>query len=198
MKIIGVGIGPGMLSAEAAENIGQAEVIYGSPRAIELVVEHINGKVEQIKDYSRIHELPDNAVVLSTGDPNLSGLGKYAGVYDIVIPGISSVQVACARLHIDQTEVVIITAHGRDPVRAIGKLRSVISSGLTVFLLPAYDFGVDQVAALLLDMKIDVLIAILEQLGYPDERVEVGTVEKPPAVKSQLYCIMAGSTVKFL
>ncbi len=195
MKIIGVGIGPGMLSAEAAENIRQAEVVYGSPRAIELAAEYINCKVEQIKDYSRIHELPDNAVILSTGDPNLSGLGKYAGVDDIVIPGISSVQVACARLHIDQTEVVIITAHGRDPTRAIVKLRSVISLGLTIFLLPAYDFGVDQVAALLLDMKINVPIAILEQLGYPDERVEVGTVEKPPTVKSQLYCIMAGSAV---
>ena len=195
MKIIGVGIGPGMLSAEAIENICQAEVVYGSSRAIELAAEHICCNVEKIKDYSRIHELPDNAVVLSTGDPNLSGLGKYAGVDDIVIPGISSVQMACARLHIDQTKVVIITAHGRNPARAIGKLRSVILLGLTVFLLPAYDFGVDQVAALLLDMRIDVPIAILEQLGYPDERVEIGTVGRPPVVKSQLYCIMAGSAV---
>ena len=195
MKIIGVGVGPDMLTMEAARAIQDAEVIYGSSRSIELAAEHICCDIKHIKDYSRLHELPDNAVVLSTGDPNLSGLGKYARPGDVVIPGISSLQAACARLHIDQSEIVVITAHGRDPAPAAVKLRSAITSGFTVFLLPAYEFGVKQVAEMLLRMGIDVPIAVFEQLGYQDERVEVGSVKKPPCVNSSLYCIMVGYAV---
>ena len=50
------------------------------------------------------------AVVLSTGDPMLSGLGYLEGQ---VIPGISSMQVACARLKISQLRMVPVTLHGR-------------------------------------------------------------------------------------
>jgi len=195
VKIVGVGVGPGMLTVEAARAIQHAEVVYGSERAIELAAEHICCEIKHIKDYSRLHELPDNAVVLSTGDPNLSGLGKFARPGDVVIPGISSLQAACARLHIDQSGIVVITAHGRDPAPAAGKLRSAITSGFTVFLLPAYEFGVKQVAEMLLHMGIDVPIAVFERLGYQDERVEVGSVRKPPYVNSQLYCIMVGYAI---
>jgi len=195
VKIVGVGVGPGMLTVEAAKAIRHAEVIYGSGRAIELAAEHICCETKHIKDYSRLHELPDNAVVLSTGDPNLSGLGKYARPGDVVIPGISSLQAACARLHIDQSGIVVITAHGRDPGPASVKLRSAITLGFTVFLLPAYEFGVKQVAAMLLSMGIDVHIAVFERLGYQDERLEVGSVSEPPCVNSQLYCIMVGYAI---
>ena len=195
MKIVGVGVGPGMLTMEAARAIQHAEVIYGSGRAIELASEHICCEIKHIKDYSRLHELPGNAVVLSTGDPNLSGLGKYAGPDDVVIPGISSLQAACARLHIDQSGIVVITAHGRDPAPAAVKLRSAITSGFTVFLLPAYEFGVEQVAAMLLGMGMDVPVAVFERLGYEDERVEVGSVSEPPCVNSGLYCIMVGYAI---
>jgi cobalt-precorrin-7 (C5)-methyltransferase len=195
VKIVGVGVGPGMLTMEAAKAIEDAEVVYGSKRAIELAAEHIFCETKHIQDYSRLHELPDNAVVLSTGDPNLSGLGKFAGPRDVVIPGISSLQAACARLHIDQSGIVVITAHGRDPAPAAVKLRSAITSGFTVFLLPAYEFGVKQVAAMLLGMGIDIPIAVFERLGYMDERVEMGSVSKPPGVNSGLYCIMVGYAV---
>jgi cobalt-precorrin-7 (C5)-methyltransferase len=195
VKIVGVGVGPDMLTMEAVRAIEDAEVIYGSRRAIELAAEHISCEINQIKDYSRLHELPDNAVVLSTGDPNLSGLGKYARPGDVVIPGISSLQAACARLHIDQSDIVVITAHGRDPAPAAVKLGSAITSGFTVFLLPAYEFGVEQVAAMLSGMEIDVTVAVFERLGYQDERVEVGSVRKPPCVNSGLYCIMVGYAV---
>jgi cobalt-precorrin-7 (C5)-methyltransferase len=196
MKIIGVGIGPGMLTAQAIEAIQQAEVVYGSPRALELAAGNIRGIARKIEDYTRIHELPDNAVVLSTGDPNLSGLGKYARTDDVIIPGISSLQVACARLKIDLTDVVVITAHGRDPTQAIKKFKRTITSGVSVFLLPSPDFGVMQVASNLLNIYLDVPIAVLERLGYPDEHVNVGTAKRPPAVKSRLYCVMVGPAVK--
>ncbi len=48
---------------------------------------------------------------------------------------------------------------------------------------------------MLLRMGIDVPIAVFERLGYLDERVEVGSVKKPPCVNSLLYCIMVGYTI---
>ncbi|HQI55074.1 MAG TPA: SAM-dependent methyltransferase, partial [Methanothrix soehngenii] len=112
MIIVGVGIGPGMMTQEAGEAIGRARLIYGSKRSIDLAREYIDPDciVREIEDYKRLSSLPEEAVVLSTGDPMLSGLGYLPGR---VIPGISSLQVACARLKISELDVVPITVHGR-------------------------------------------------------------------------------------
>lgn len=196
MKIVGVGIGPGMITQEAAVAIQQAGLVYGSPRALELAAGYIHGEARTIENYSLIHELPPGAVVLSTGEPNLSGLGKYAGPDDVVIPGISSLQVACARLKVDLTGVVMITAHGRYPKPAITRFKQAITSEATVFLLPSSEFGVGEVADVLKSIELDVPIAVLEQLGYPDERIEVGSALQPPRANSRLYCILAGSAIR--
>lgn len=196
MKIVGVGIGPGMVTPEAAQTIQQAGLVYGSPRALELAGEHICCEARTIEDYGRIHELPSDAVVLSTGDPNLSGLGKFAGPDDVVIPGISSLQVACARMKVDLTDIVVVNAHGRNPTPAAVNFRLAITSGFTVFLLPSPNFGVDKIRSILKSIKLDMPIAVLEKLGYPDEHVEVGTLEKPPLAASQLYCIIVGPALE--
>jgi cobalt-precorrin-7 (C5)-methyltransferase len=192
VKIVGVGIGPGMVTPEAARTIRQAGLVYGSPRALGLAIEHICCEAREIEDYGRIHELPSDAVVLSTGDPNLSGLGKFAGPDDVVIPGISSLQVACARMKVDLTDIVVVNAHGRNPTPVAVKFRLAITSGSTVFLLPSPNFGLDEVVSILESIRLDVPIAVLEKLGYPDEHVEVGTLEKPPSAASQLYCMIVG------
>ena len=197
MKIVGVGIGPGMVTPEAAGAIRQAGLVYGSPRALEIADEHICCEASTIEDYARIHELPSDAVVLSTGDPNLSGLGKFAGPKDVVIPGISSLQTACARLKIDLTGIVVVNAHGRNPTPAALNFRLAITSGSTVFLLPSPNFGVDEVVSILESIRLDVPIAVLEKLGYPDEHIEVGTLEKPPNAASQLYCMIVGPALEY-
>ncbi|MCL7414971.1 MAG: cobalt-precorrin-7 (C(5))-methyltransferase [ANME-2 cluster archaeon] len=196
MKIVGVGIGPGMVTPEVAGVIQDAGLVYGSPRALELAAEHITCEARTIEDYSRLHELPPEAVVLSTGDPNLSGLGKYAGPSDVVIPGISSLQTACARMKIDQTMIVVVNAHGRNPTSAAVKFRLAITSGSTIFLFPDPNFGVDEVVSILESIRLDVPIAVLEKLGYPDEHIEVGTLENPPSAASQLYCMIVGSALE--
>ena len=73
--------GPGMLTEEAARVIQSAKSIYGSGRAIELVQKLIpkNCTVRSISDYRNLSQLPESAVVLSTGDPMLAGLGYLQG-----------------------------------------------------------------------------------------------------------------------
>ena len=103
MKIVGVGCGPGLLTTEAAKAIRAATLIVGSDRAIDLVRDDIPPGciVQEITDYRRLRTLPDETVLLSTGDPMISGLGYLPGT---VIPGISSVQLGAARLHIPLTK----------------------------------------------------------------------------------------------
>jgi len=73
--------------SEVLEAIRNASVVYGSGRSIELAEPYIEGAVHEIKNYRELHLLPRDAVVLSTGDSMFSGLGKFAGEDDIVIPG---------------------------------------------------------------------------------------------------------------
>src|SRR5512137_538046 len=135
MIIVGVGAGPGLLTQEAIEAIRNAKLIYGSKRAIDLARLHIQlgCSVHVIADYKKLRDLPEDAIILSTGDPMLSGLGYLKGR---IIPGISSMQLACARLGISQLDLVPITLHGRavDP-DSPARIAFEIKSGRCVFLL---------------------------------------------------------------
>lgn len=186
MIVVGVGAGPGMLTLEAIKAINEARLIYGSERSIDLVREHINPSclVKVIEDYKKLHELPEAAVVLSTGDPMLSGLGYLEGR---VIPGISSLQVACARLKISQLKVMPITVHGRsmDPEAIASSLRS----GKCVFLLTDESVDIEGLCSYLESQGISKDVAILADLGYPEEKIILGKTSSPPEA-SGLYCIM--------
>ncbi|MGB3907875.1 MAG: cobalt-precorrin-7 (C(5))-methyltransferase [Methanomethylovorans sp.] len=190
MIIVGVGVGPNMLTLEAIEVIRNAPVVYGSERSIELAKDFINCEAHTIKNYRELHLLPVDTVVLSTGDPMFSGLGKFAGENDRVITGISSVQASCARFHVEMSNLAMITAHGRDPYPAMEALRREIEQGKNIFLLPAENFGSAEVAALLKEMGIEAKICLYENIGYPQERAVVGSVQDPPLAGSGMYCIL--------
>lgn len=189
MKIVGVGAGPNLLTQEAIAAIESAEIIFGSKRAIELAKEHIRCKVHELKDYL-LSSLPENAVVLSTGDPMLSGLGKFGGKNDTIIPGISSLQLACCRLKLDLENFSVITAHSRDIEDVKKKFRLEIGNGKNVFLLPDHSFGVAEISDLVRSMGLHKNITVCEQLGYPDERISTGDPDEPPVVKSEFYVVV--------
>ena len=190
MIIVGVGVGPNMLTQEAIEAIRHAPIVYGSERAIELASKYIGCEALKIDNYKTLYLLPKDAVVLSTGDPMFSGLGKFAGEGDRIIPGISSLQVTCVRLGVNLSDLAIITAHGRDPAPAKEALVRELKLGKNIFMLPDTSFGTVEVAAVLRELEINAQIYTCEQLGYPDERISGGDVNAPPVVGSDMYCIM--------
>lgn len=190
MIVVGVGVGPNMLTQEAIDVISNAPVVYGSKRSIELSEQFIKCEAHIIKDYKNLHLLPDDAVILSTGDPMFSGLGKFATEKDRVVTGVSSIQAACARFHVDMSTLAMITAHGRDPAPAKEALIREIGLGKNIFMLPAGSFGPKEVAAVLRNMDVDARICIYEDIGYPNERAVCGTVAEPPENQSDVYCIM--------
>jgi cobalt-precorrin-7 (C5)-methyltransferase len=186
--IIGVGAGPKMLTEEAIDALQMAEVIYGSTRAIKLVRNYIRpgAIVNAIDDYKKLDELPENAIVLSTGDPMLSGLGYLPGK---VIPGISSMQIACARLKISQIRVVSMTFHGRNmnPEAVTFELKS----GRCVFLLTDRDTDLAGLCRYLESQGLSSEVAVFKDLGYPEERILRGCTSAPPDV-SELSCVLIG------
>jgi len=188
MIIVGVGAGPKMLTFEAAEAIFNARLIYGSERAIELVASHIDPEcqVKVIEDYKALRDIPHEAVVLSTGDPMLSGLGYLGGV---IVPGISSMQVACARLNVSQLRVVPITVHGRKM-----KPESIIEEvqrGKCVFLLVDDSTDLAGLCDELENRGLRQDVAVLSDLGYPEEKIERGDTANPPNSKG-MVCVVIG------
>ncbi|WNY26970.1 cobalt-precorrin-7 (C(5))-methyltransferase [Methanolapillus ohkumae] len=193
MIVVGVGVGPGMLTEEGIEAIQNASIIYGSGRALEIAKKYIptGTPVEALKSFKNLHLLPQDAVILSTGDPMFSGLGKFATEKDKVIPGISSFQIACARLHVNLTNFYCITAHGREDVHlAKNELLAELKTGKNIFLLPDEKFGAAEVGALLLHEKMKADIYSLEELGYPEEKIKRGSPQNPPVPDSDLYGLM--------
>ncbi|HOI57753.1 MULTISPECIES: cobalt-precorrin-7 (C(5))-methyltransferase [unclassified Methanoculleus] len=188
MKIVGVGCGPGMLTEAAAAAIRGATLIYGSERAIGIVRDVIlqGCEVHEITDYRGLRSLPDHAVVLSTGDPMLAGLGYLPGE---VVPGISSLQVAFARLKVPLTRAAVVSAHGKDHTPAIAAAREEVLRGRVVFLIadPAFDVGAFAAA-----LPPETRFAVCEDLGYPAERIAVGTAAAPPAPPGDLFVVVAG------
>ncbi len=192
MKVVGVGCGPGMLTREAIEAIRTAGHIAGSKRAIEIASEYIpeGVRAEVISDYARITHYPPGTVILSTGDPMLAGLGKSASE---VVPGISSFQIATARLKIPQESCLIIDAHGKDICSVLDSARLGLGAGRTLFILADPVSDLEAFCVALGGRHGDLRVAVLSDLGYPEESIARGTVACPPKPVTRLYCIIIGT-----
>ena len=124
-----VGCGPGgsgYLSGEALSAVSSADCIIGSERLLELFRENgterisVNAEVEKTIDEITKRYKSGRVAVLVSGDPGISSLAKPLikkfGIDNCdIIPGISSVQLAFARLGLDWIDAKIISAHGADP-----------------------------------------------------------------------------------
>lgn len=192
MKIIGVGCGPDMLTEQAIREISRAKIIFGSHRAIELARSHISPGcgVKTIDDFKNLKTLPPEAVILSTGDPMLAGLGYLSGE---VIPGISSLQVAAARLHIPVSRVTVVVAHGKGHEKGMQDTVEEIKHKKIVFLLADPKFSVHELYTRLAALSLPMKIALLENLGYPDERILIRDIQSPPLPDEPLYCLVIGN-----
>jgi cobalt-precorrin-7 (C5)-methyltransferase len=192
MKIIGVGCGPGMLTEQAIREISKASIIYGSDRAIELARSYIpfECSIKPIDDFKTLNQLPEHAVILSTGDPMLAGLGYLHGE---VIPGISSLQVATARLHIPVSQVSVVVAHGKGHKKGIEDTVEEVKRGKIVFLLADPKFEVQELYSPLAMLSLPVRIALCENLGYPEERILIQDIQSPPLPTEALYSLVIGN-----
>ncbi len=62
-------------------------------------------------------------------------------------------------------------------------------------LLPDPEFDINGMARFLSQEGFDRDIAVCERLGYPDERIDIGTTDYPPVAISGLYCLVIGQII---
>lgn len=124
-----VGCGPGSpeyIIPAAIAAVEKADLLIGTERLLRLFPSRptqrvvVNSTVEQALD--AIEQRPDckNITVLVTGDPGVFSLARlvierFGREQCGVIPGISSIQAAFARLGLDWADAKIISAHKEDP-----------------------------------------------------------------------------------
>ncbi len=146
--------------------------------------------VKTIDDFKNLKKLPTDAIILSTGDPMLAGLGYLTGD---VIPGISSLQVAAARLHIPISRVSVVVAHGRGHEKGIEDTVEEIKRGKIVFLLADPKFSVQELYSHLTLLSLPLKVALCENLGYPEEHIIIKDIQSPPLPSEPLYSLVIGN-----
>ena len=206
-KIYIIGIGPGSseyLTKKAIDTVKTSDYTVGSSRAIELF-EDINNKIAfNVKDLVEKLEkgvelsINGNTVsILSTGDPGFSGVlntvlriasdKNFPKEKIEVIPGISSLQLAAARNHIQWDNTNVMTFHGRENVEDILK---VINNGKTTIALPSRK--VKDMAQFLLDNGINENreVVVCERLSYDDEKIVKATLKDIANSEFTYMCII--------
>ena len=137
-KIIIVGCGPGAesyITPAARAAAAKADVLIVSRRLKEffpeVAAERIDSGVDIEGTLDEIASRRDDGrqvVLLATGDPGIASLAqpviqRFGRENCEVIPGISAIQVAFARLGLDWQDARIISAHGSDPEVSAADLR---------------------------------------------------------------------------
>ena len=182
-RVVVVGIGAdgmsGLAPASSAE-LRRATVIYGSPRQLDLLDDTVAADRKQWSSplsgaLQRIHdESAGDVHVLASGDPMLHGIGssciRFFGAERVtVLPHVSSVTLACARIgwDVQHTEVIsLVTAEPHTAVRRGGQAVVLCRDGA----------GPATLARLLSETgRGDSELTVLEQLGGPAERCRSAT-----------------------
>lgn len=122
-----IGVGPGgkeYLTPAALRAVGEADILVGGERNLALFDRHqgetfiIKNNLTEMVHYIKIKKTDQKVAVLASGDPGMFGILSYLRKnFDPdelnVIPGISSVQYACARLAIPWHDATMVSTHGR-------------------------------------------------------------------------------------
>lgn len=134
--IVIAGCGPGnadYLTTAVHKAVSEAEVLVGAPNLLELFPASNALRLNVGADIPAVLKTMENhharrIVVLVSGDSGLFSLARrvqehFGREQCRLIPGVSSVQVACARLGITWNDLHIVSAHGRTPEATIEELR---------------------------------------------------------------------------
>ena len=137
-KIIIIGCGPGAeayITPAAQAAAGKADVLIVSQRLKDLFPEVAAERIDSGMDVAGIlaviaarRDDGRQVVLLATGDPGIASLAqpvirRFGRENCEVIPGISSVQLAFARLALGWQDARIVTAGSRDPEASAAELK---------------------------------------------------------------------------
>ena len=200
-KISIIGVGPGAkeyVLPIALKQIKEADCLIGAKRTLKLFKNLHKEELafecnfSNIIPYIRKHRSKKKIAILVSGDSGLfSFLGKMSKEFKKneyeAIPGISSMQLAFAKIGESWQEAKIISLHGRN----IAHLATLIRNSTTAFLLTDPDFPPEKIAAYLLHKGIGKRKAfVFENLSYPNERIINTNLKKLSKMKGFGLCVM--------
>jgi precorrin-6y C5,15-methyltransferase (decarboxylating) CbiE subunit len=181
-RITIVGCGPGSidyLTPAALHAIRTAEVLVGADRLLRLFPESaaeripLSPRTEETLD--RIEELVStkSVAVLVTGDPGLYSLSRqvirrFGRDCCKLIPGVSSVQTAFARIGLDWENALVLSAHKESPG---GERMNLAREFDSIAVLTGRKESAAWIAEMIQDLADDRRVFICEDLTLPDERV---------------------------
>ena len=185
VAVVGIGMGSrGTLTFEADETLRNCDCMIGARRMLEATADY--GKPgfaeiapQKIADCMAAHpEYRRFAVVMSGDSGFYSGTKKLLPMLKTdrvrVIPGLSSMQVLCARLQTSWADARAISLHGRE-----GSIVPEIRRWGKVFALMDGADAVKRVCADLIDAGLkDAVVSVGERLSYPDEKLTQGTASE--------------------
>lgn len=203
-KIIIVGIGPGsseyMIPA-ALKTIDEAKVLVGGSRAMEQYGKDkgqkqfiIRADMNAVMDFIGRELRTQDVVVMVSGDP-----GYYSMLDAVrrnfedkpikVIPGLSSMQVAFAKLGMPWQEAELVSMHGR----SASKEKMVYCPGKIIGFLTDKNNNSRTIPAMLKKMgwPAGAMVAICNRLSYPDEKIIITTIGEATKLETvYLNCVL--------
>lgn len=197
-QIVVVGIGadgmPG-LSEQSRSELRNASLIYGSARQLDLLDDTVGAPrvewpspmmpaLERLLDDEEDGDAPAEVHIVASGDPLMHGIAStlirmYGPDLVRVLPHVSSVTLACARMGWPSSDTEVISLVNA-PVHTAVRRR-----GQAVVLCRDAGTPAALAAALADTGRGDSEFAVLEQLGGPAERIRTGPADAwaaaPPA-----------------
>lgn len=188
------------LSAAALQHLREAQVVIGATRTLTLfasqlaedAIRHdLSGALSQVPEWIRQAQNDGlKVVVLATGDPLCYGIAAYLGsrlcLESIaVIPNVSTLQLACARLGLAWQDMKFCSVHGKssgewhigsEASHGLYHLLREVRSHDRLAVLTSPENTPDRIARMLLleGLADDVDMAVAEHLCQADERIVAG------------------------
>lgn len=197
-RIIGVlDDGARSLNATALAHLRQADLVIGGARTLALLDEEIapaasrrdlTGQLAAVPEWVRhAREAGQRSVVLATGDPLCHGIASYLAsrlcIQAIeVLPNLSTLQLACARVGLAWHDAKIVSIHSKDagewqlgapPSHGLYALAQALRVHDRLAVLTSPDNTPERIARLLLTEGLGEAfhLAVAERLCSADERV---------------------------
>lgn len=201
-KIIVAGIGPGsedFITPAALKKIREAKFLVGGRRALSefstnnqitcAITRDLDAPINFIREKILLSEV----VVMVSGDPGYYSLldllrKKFPPELIEVIPSVSAMQLAFAKISLPWHDATLLSFHGRQPARESLKY----SVGKILGLLTDAEFNSASIAKILLNCGWDKnsSITICERLSYPDEKIFTTTLDKAAQNSPVKHCIL--------
>ncbi|HEY78065.1 MAG TPA: precorrin-6y C5,15-methyltransferase (decarboxylating) subunit CbiE [Dehalococcoidia bacterium] len=181
-KVYIVGVAPegvSSLGPEARRLVDRADLVFGGSRLLDMFPSLAGEKITISKNLDKVTDtIKSNLgrkriVVLASGDPNFYGIASYLtaklGRDTVeVVPNVSAMQIAFARIKESWEDAALVSVHGRPIEDIVGTVRS--NHKIGIFTGDEHTPG--EIARVLLENGVDGYRAyVCQNLGEKDEAV---------------------------